>query len=223
MSTIRRFWLVVAGAAVVLSGCATGSHEAREVQRLQARAAYERALTHMAERQASPALAALKEAVDIDPGVPLYRNLLGLLYLDLQRPELALEQFTTVTQLDPKMGDAWFHRGVALAEMRRWDEAIESYRTAVALPTLTVPDLAHQSLGLAFYNVRRYAEAEQALRFAINLDPQLQAAYYNLGLVFAAEERKEEAKAAFRRARQLGPESPFGEAARDRLRALGEL
>ena len=76
---------------------------------------------------------------------------------------------------------------------------------------------------MALYNVRRYSEAEQALRFAINLDPQLQAAYYNLGLVFAAEERRDEARAAFRWARQLAPDSPFGEAARDRLKALGEM
>jgi Tfp pilus assembly protein PilF len=224
VSRILGFLVAVVSAALITSGCAKpATHQITEVQKLQARAAYERALTYIADKQASPALAALKEAVDIDGSVTLYRNLLGLLYLDLQRPELALEQFQKVVEIDPKMADGWFHRGVALSEMRRWDEAIESYRKAVALPTLSVPDLAHQSLGMALYNVRRYSEAEQALRFAINLDPQLQAAYYNLGLVFAAEERRDEARAAFRRARQLAPDSPFGEAARDRLKALGEM
>lgn len=209
---------------MLLSGCAKpGATHVTEIQKLQARAAYERGLQLLTEKQASPALAALKEAVDIDGNVTLYRSLLGLLYLDLQRPELALEQFQKIVEIDPKMADGWFHRGVALSEMRRWEDAIESYRKAVALPTLTVPDLAHQSLGMALYNVRRYAEAEQALRFAINLDPQLQAAYYNLGLVFSAEERRDEAKAAFRRARQLAPDTPFGEAAAARLKALGEM
>lgn len=209
---------------MLLSGCARpGATHVTEIQKLQARAAYERGLQLLTEKQASPALAALKEAVDIDGNVTLYRSLLGLLYLDLQRPELALEQFQKVVEIDPRMADGWFHRGVALSEMRRWEDAIESYRKAVVLPTLTVPDLAHQSLGMALYNVRRYAEAEQALRFAINLDPQLQAAYYNLGLVFSAEERRDEAKAAFRRARQLAPDTPFGEAAAARLKALGEM
>jgi len=50
----------------------------------------------------------------------------------------------------------------------------------------------------------------------------MQTAYYNLGLVFVAENRKDEAKAAFRQARQLGPDSPVGQAALDRLKALGE-
>jgi Tfp pilus assembly protein PilF len=224
VSTIRRFLVLTTAVTLVVSGCASTTKEpTTEMRRLQARAAYERALQYMAEKQPSPALAALKEAVDLEPRIGMYRNVLGLLYLDLQQPGLALEQFQQVTEMEPRMGDAWFHRGVALSEMRRWDEAIEAYRKAISLPTLTVPDLAHQSLGLALYNVRRYAEAEDALRFAINLDPQLQAAYYNLGLVFAAEARRDEARAAFERARQLGPDSPFGQAAGDRLKALGEM
>src|SRR5207247_2508120 len=56
----------------------------------------------------------------------------------------------------------------------------------------------------------------------LSLDPQLPAAYYNLGLVLTAEKRPEEAKALFRRVRQIAPESPFGQAALERLRALGE-
>ncbi len=82
--------------------------------------------------------------------------------------------------------------------------------------------IANQNLGLALYHLKRYREAEQTLRFAISLDPKMQAAYYNLGLVFIAENRKDEAKAAFREARKLGPDSPVGQAAQDRLKALGE-
>jgi len=39
--------------------------------------------------------------------------------------------------------------------------------------------------------------------------------------VLTAEKRPEEAKAYFRRAQQIAPESPFGQAAMERLRALG--
>ena len=77
-------------------------------------------------------------------------------------------------------------------------------------------------LGLALFHLKRYREAEQALRLAIGLAPGLQGAYYHLGLVLAAENRKEEAKAAFRQARKLGPDTTFGQAARDRLKDLGE-
>jgi hypothetical protein len=50
----------------------------------------------------------------------------------------------------------------------------------------------------------------------------MQAAYYNLGLVLVAGKRHEEARAAFRQARQLAPDSPFGQAALERLKALGD-
>jgi tetratricopeptide (TPR) repeat protein len=99
---------------------------------------------------------------------------------------------------------------------------VEGYRKALRMPTLTVPHVAHQNLGVALFNLKRYTQAEESLRFAISLDPQMLGAYYNLGLVLVAENRREEAKAAFRKARELGPDSPFGQAAGERLKALGE-
>ena len=201
-----------------LGGC---SSQASELRRLQARAAFERGVKHVDEREVPQALGALREAVALDGKSPLYRDTLGLVLVQLQRPDLALEQFQRAVGLDPQYADAHFHRGVALAESARWAEAVEAYRKALALPALTVPDLAHQNLGLALYHVRQYRAAEQELRFAISLSPDMQAAYHHLGLVLAADERRDEARLAFTRARELGPETPFGEAAGERLRALG--
>ena len=220
MSRRRSFGYVSLVLVSLLSGCATA--KVNEVQKLQARASYERGISYVRERQAAPALTALQEAVAIDPSVPVYRDALGLVLLDLRRPELAIEQFQKAVATDPKYGDAYFHLGTALAETQRWEEATVAYRKAISLPTLTVPDFAHQNLGLALYHLKRYQEAEQALQFAISLEPEMQAAYYNLGLVFVAGQRSEDAKVAFRKARQLGPDSPFGQAALQRLHSLGE-
>lgn len=206
--------------ALFLAGCA--STTVTEPDRLRAQAAYERALTHVRDRQPSPALGALKEAVSIDSTVGVYRDTLGLVYLELGRPDLAIEELRKAVELDPKLADAHFHLGTAYAEAGRWEEAVASYRGALALPTLTIHDFVHQNLGLALYHLKRYPEAESSLRFALSLDPQMQAAYYNLGLVLVAERRRNEALAAFRQARQLAPETPFGQAALERLRALGD-
>ena len=202
-----------------LAGCAS---TVSEPERLRARAAYERALTHVNDRQPSPALGALKEAISIDPTVAVYRDLLGLVYMELGRPDLAIEELRRAVELDPKFADAHFHLGTAYAEAARWEEAVASYRRALALPTLTIHDFVHQNLGLALYHLKRYPEAESSLRFALSLDPKMQAAYYNLGLVLVAEKRSNEAKAAFQQARQLAPDTPFGQAAHERLKALGE-
>jgi len=215
-------WLVLFAVGLVW-GCGTKEAAQRtEVQKLQARAAYDRALSYLNDKQPAPAMTALQEAISVNPSSPVYRDTLGVVLLELGRPDMAVEHFKKAVELDPIYADAYFHLGTALAEARRWEEAVTAYKKALSLPTLTIPESANQNLGLALYHLKRYQEAEQTLRFAISLDPRLQAAYYNLGLVFVAENRKEEAKAAFRQASQLGPDSPVGQAAQDRLKALGE-
>lgn len=219
MSRRRGWWLSLIAAIVMTSGCATST---TQVEKIRAQAAYERGLTYLNERQPTPALVAFREAVTINPAEPRYRDSLGLLLLDLGQIDQALAELRKALELDPRFADGHFHLGVTLAESRRWEDAIKSYQTAIALPTLTVPELAHNSLGMALYNLKRYREAETALRYAISLNPELQAAYYNLGLVLIGENRKEEAKAVFREARKLGPDSPFGQAAAAHLKDLGD-
>jgi superkiller protein 3 len=216
-------WLLLCAASLAVSGCATKEATQRtEVQKLQARAAYDRALSYLNDKQPAPAMTALQEAISVNPNQAVYRDTLGLVLLELGRPDMAVEHFKKAVEIDPIYADAYFHMGTALAEARKWEDAVAAYKKAISLPTLTIPESANQNLGLALYHLKRYQEAEQTLRFAISLDPKLQAAYYNLGLVFVAENRREEAKAAFRQATQLAPDSPVGQAAQDRLKALGE-
>jgi tetratricopeptide (TPR) repeat protein len=218
VSTNRTFGLVLI-AAVLVAGCAA---RVTEMQRLQAQNSYERALTQINQGQSALALSSLQEATSLNPRMALYHDTLGMLLLDLGRVDQAVAELNKALDIDPHRGDTYFHLGTALAEARQWDGAVAAYRKAIAQPSLTVTDYAHQNLGLALFHLGRYREAEDALRFALSLDPELQAAYYNLGLVMTAEKRPDEAKAFFRRARQIAPESPFGRAALERLRALGE-
>ena len=162
MSTRRGVALALS--VLLLPACA--STQVSDSDRYRAQAAYDRALGHLRERQPSPALGALKEAVAVDPNVAVYRDTLGLVYLELGRPDLAIEQLRRAAELDPKLADAHFHLGTAYAESARWEDAVASYRQALAQPTLGIPDLVHQNLGLALYHLKRYPEAESSLRFA---------------------------------------------------------
>jgi len=213
---------IIVGLIALLSSACASTLTVTEPDRLRAEAAYDRGLSQMNARQMSPALAALREAVAVDPTVARYWDTLGLLYLELGRPDLAIEQMRKAVALDPHLADAHFHLGTAYAEANRWEEAVTSYRKALAEPTLAIPDLVNQNLGLALYHLKRYGEAESVLRFAISLEPKLQAAYYNLGLVLVAENRPDEARVVYQKACELGPDDPFCEAARERLRSLGE-
>src|SRR5437016_5709248 len=181
VSMKRRFGLVLA-VSVLLTGCAA---RMTGMQRLQAQNSYERALSQLNQGQSALALSSLQEATTLNPRSALYHDTLGLALLDLGRIDQALAELTKAVDLDPNRGDSYFHLGTALAEARRWEDAVATYRKAIVLPSLTALDLAHQNLGLALFHLGRYREAEEALRFALSLDPQLQAAYYNLGLAVA--------------------------------------
>ena len=219
---MSRNGIVVAIGVVLIAGCATGTGPVSEVQRLQAQSSYEQGVSALSERQLGVALTSLQQATSLDPSVASYRNALGIVYLQLGRPEQALKEFQEAAKIDPDYAEAMLNIGVAHAELRQWTEAVAAYQRALRSSRLMTPDTVHQNLGVAFYNLQRLPEAEEQLRYAIRLEPQLEAAYYHLGLVLVAQGRNDEAKIAFRRARQLAPNSPFGQAAVERLKALGE-
>lgn len=215
-------WLALV-LSVAVVGCVTGAPPAPpHTQRLQARATYERGLGYISDRQPALALGALREAVALDGTVPAYHNSLGLLLLELRRPDMAMGSFQRALTLDPNDADACLNLGISLAEMGRWQEAVPHYRKALTLPTLTTESVAHQNLGLALYHLRQYAEAEMELRFAISLDPRMEAAYYNLGLLLAATGRRTDAREAFQHVRDIAPQTPFGRAAAEQLKGLGD-
>ena len=222
--------LAVLGALILLSfcaGCATksqtkGIEDTKGLKLLQARAAYDRGVQHMEKKETAPAYIAFREAALLDDTNATYHDALGVALLQLRRADLALGEFERAVALEPGFANAVFHLGLAMTELQRWAEAVDTLKRAVALPTLPVPQLAWQTLGVALMNLGRLADAEGALRFAVSLDPDMSSAYYNLGLVLVRANRPNEARAAFRRTRELEPESVFGQAAVERLKDLGD-
>jgi tetratricopeptide (TPR) repeat protein len=218
--------VALAAAALGASGCAA---KTTEVQRLQARAAYERGLADLGENRTGAGLAGLREAAALDGQVALYHNTLGKYLLNMKLPgprAEAIGHFRRAVELEPVYADAHHSLGLAYNEESRWEDAISEFRKALSIPTFSMPDLAYFNLGWALYSLGRFPEAEESLMLAIRLNPQhptLPAAYYTLGLVLVKQGRTEEAKAAFRRAREVdNPSSAWGASAAQHLRALGE-
>lgn len=207
-------------ALLLLTGCASSKDE--EVRRLRARSLYEQGLRSLADRQVSLGLSSLKEAVQLDPANPVFHNALGVLLLDLRKPAEAQAEFQKAVELDPSYAEAHHNLGLSFAEQGHYEQAIVAYRKALSQPIYPTPEVGYYNLGRAYAQVGKPQEAEEALRTAIQLQPKLGAAYYQLGLVMTSTGRREEAKAAFRRARDLDPASPFGQAAVEALKTLGE-
>lgn len=205
---------------VLITGCASSQDE--EVRRLRARSLYEQGLRSLADKQISLGLTSLREAVQLDPENPTFHNALGVLFLDLRKPAEAEAEFQKAVALDANYAEAHHNLGLSFAEQGRYDQAITAYRKALSLPIYPTPEVGYYNLGRAYAQINKLGEAEEALRTAIQLEPKLGAAYYQLGVVLTSTSRREEAKRAFRRARDLDPASPFGQAAAEALKTLGE-
>jgi len=220
LGAVRGPLLVVAALVLLSSGCASKQDE--EVRKLQGKATYEQAVRNLRENRLALGMAALKEALQLDPDNAQYHNTLGLVLLNLSRPADALAEFQTAIDLDKTSPDFQHNLGIALAQQNRFEDAIAAYKKALTYPTYTTPEVAYYNLGEAYIRLGKPQEAQESFRAAIQLEPTMVAAHYGLGLALSQGGRREEAKAAFRQARDLDPASPFSELAKNALKQLGD-
>jgi Tfp pilus assembly protein PilF len=212
--------LLVIAALVFLYGCASKQDE--EVRKLQARATYEQAVRNLSENRLALGMAALREALQLDPDNAQYHNTLGLVLLNLGRPVDAQAEFQTAIDLEKTSPDLQHNLGIALAQQNRFDDAIAAYKKALTFPTYTTPEVAYYNMGEAYIRLGKPQEAQESFRAAIQLEPTMVAAHYGLGLALSQGGRRDEAKAALRQARDLDPASPFSELAKNALKQLGD-
>lgn len=195
----------------------------RQMRRLQARSVYEQGLKHLNEGRVSLGLAALNQAVELDPEEPAFFNALGVAQLQLGKPKEAQAAFERAIALDKNYAEGHHNLGLALAEQKQYPEAAAAFRRAIAQPLYTTPELAYYNLArLYLYHLNDRQQAEEAFRAAIKLAPRFAPAYYELGVALNLQGRKDEARLAFRTVRDLEPDSAFGRAAAEALKTLGE-
>ena len=212
--------LLLAAVLVFLHGCTSRQDE--EVRKLQAKATYEQAVRNLTENRLALGMAALKEALQLDPGNAQYHNTLGLVLLNLGRPAEAQAEIQTAIDLEKTNPDLQHNLGIALAQQSRFEDAVAAYKKALAFPTYTTPEVAYYNMGEAYIRMGKPQEAQESFRAAIQFEPTMVAAHYGLGLALSQGGRRDEAKAAFRQARDLDPASPFSELAKNALRQLGD-
>jgi Tfp pilus assembly protein PilF len=212
--------LLVIAPLLLLSGCASKQDE--EVRKLQAKATYEQAVRNLSENRLALGMAALREALQLDPENAQYHNTLGLVLLNLGRPVDGQAEIQTAIDLDKNSPDLQHNLGIALAQQNRFDDAVTAYKKALTFPTYTTPEVAYYNMGEAYIRLGKPQEAQESFRAAIQLEPTMVAAHYGLGLALSQGGRRDEAKAAFRQARDLDPASPFSELAKNALKQLGD-
>ncbi len=120
-----------------------------------------------------------------------------------------------VLDLDPQLSDAWQLLGLIALDGRDGDSAVEFLERAVGLSAAFAP--YRVNLATAYQAVGRLADAEMALRAALESQDDLPEAHHNLGNLLRETGRTGDAAACFERAVTLKPD--YAEA----LNNLGQL
>jgi len=111
-----------------------------------ASAAYEKALREEAnsliKKEPDKAEALLLKAVEVNPGSVKAHSKLGILYVQQKKYEQAIDEYKTVSRLDPSRTDAFFNLGYLYAVKKNYEDAEKMYKKVVELK----PDYLDEAL-----------------------------------------------------------------------------
>jgi tetratricopeptide (TPR) repeat protein len=138
------------------------------------------------------AIKLIREAIAVNPSAAEFYSNLGKAYQAKGRPHDAMIAYNNLGNL--------------LGAQRRFDEAVEAYRTAIRLD----PNYAgaHYNMGIALWEKGEFDKAIDAYRQALRIKPDFDSAYNNLGNALKRMGRVEEAIDAYRKALSLNANYP---------------
>jgi tetratricopeptide (TPR) repeat protein len=148
-------------------------------------------------------VAALREAVRLDPAWPVARVLLGNALRRRKDYEGAAAAYREATRLDPKYVEAHNNLGNVLHDLKNDAAAADSYREALRLDPTYAP--AYVGLGEGLRHQKSFAWAELADREAVRLAPNMAKAHTGLGETRRRRRDYAGSLAAYREALRIDP------------------
>ena len=186
-----RIAFALAFLAVVLAGCASQSTvETRPVTDSRIADGRRRAEVHTglageyySRGNFTVALAEVRNAVKDDPSYfPAY-NVQGLIYMELHEDAQAREAFNQALKLSPNNAEVLNNFGWFLCLRNDSQRGLEMIQRAPADNFYPTPEKAFLSAGLCLRRMGRMQEAEDQLRRAVLIRPDLIGALFNLAVI----------------------------------------
>ncbi len=173
-------WLV--GGLVFGIGCAGTNGQSEDDQIRDAEWHYNMGAGYFENNKIYPAIRELNRALEKDPKLAKAHFLLGFIYSGRKKQHKAIQHYKQALELKPKFYKAKNNLGSIYLEMGRWREAAEVFQELLDESMYPTPELAHNNLGWAQYNLGRYDDAKEHLEMAVFLKPEMCLASNNLGL-----------------------------------------
>jgi type IV pilus assembly protein PilF len=201
-----RGWLVCAGAALLLAGCASngGGGNTRELKTASDQTATEKrasirlqlAVGYYQDGKYEIALDEIKQAIAIDPEMADAYGVRALIYTKMNELPLADENYQRALKLAPRNPDLANNYGSFLCGPgAKPAQAMTYFDAALKNPTYATPVSALVNAGNCSLKTKQYAAAERYLMDALRYDPDL--APTNAGLARAFYERRNYERAGF--------------------------
>jgi tetratricopeptide (TPR) repeat protein len=161
------------------------------------------------------AIAAYKEALEVNASLAEAHSNLGLIFNQQHNYAQALSEFRKALAVNPKDAITYNGIGAALRAEHDLQGAIKNWQTAVSLdPKLAT---AHYNLGTAYEIEKDYDRALASYRLSVKNDYRLGEAYYRMGLILERKHRADEAAEQFKESLKVSSDSEYSEDARQRL------
>ncbi len=136
----------------------------------------------------------------------------GRLLATEKRYDEAVEVFKRAAEMDPGQHVIFSNMGESYKQLKKYDEAIESYNKALAAlaakPNPEIEASYHMNLGIIFGMAGKMTEASAEMQKSAELAPaNASKAYYNLGAMLVNSGKSADAVAAFKKSVESDPKN----------------
>lgn len=122
----------------------------------------------------------LLRALELDPRSAAAHTVIAVLYERIDDGEKARVHYRRAVDLAPQSGDVLNNYAAFLCKQGEYDESDRLYARALADPFYKTPAVAHANRGACALSAGRVDAAEESLRRAVQLAPDMPDALYGL-------------------------------------------
>ena len=158
---------------------------------------YQLSLGHYRAREVPHAIEELTEAIRLYPANADAHFMLGFIFQGRQEYTRAIAEYRRALELRPGWFEVRNNLGSIYLATADWQEAVDIFQPLTEEPTYRTPGNAHNNLGWALFKMRRYDEAAEHFRSAVQFQPELCQGYNNQGLTYEAMGQPAEARRAY--------------------------